>query len=221
MNPDIHKKKALPMRDAHPKSAGTQSRRGRAATGLLLAALSLGLTGCISIGAEPPPSLLTLTPTTVKPAGAGPSGTLSGAIMVMELEAPAKLQVQRLPVQIDDANVAYLKDAFWVEPPARLFRRLVGETIRARSGRIVIDSDDVAAPPSDIVRGTLTEFGYDAPSQSVIVRFDAVRSGAGDRVQTRRFESIVPGVAAEAGPVGEAINRAANDVAGQVADWVG
>ncbi|MDZ4308193.1 ABC-type transport auxiliary lipoprotein family protein [Allopontixanthobacter sp.] len=209
------------MCDTQPICDGLKFRPGRAATGLFLAALSLSLAGCISLGAEPPPSLLTLTPTNVSPAGAGPNGTMSGAIMVMELEAPAKLEVQRLPVQIDDANIAYLKDAYWVEQPARLFRRLLGETIRTRSGRIVVDTAEVAAMPTDTVRGTLREFGYDARSQSVIVRFDAIRSGAGDQVRTRRFESIVPGVAAEAGPVGAAMNTAANDVAGQVADWVG
>lgn len=218
---DMHNKKVQPMRVARSLRSLSQPRRRPAGAGLLIAALSLALTGCISIGAEPPPSLLTLTPTTLSPAGAGPSGAMSGAIMVMELEAPAKLEVQRVPVQIDATSVAYLEDAFWVEKPARIFRRLLGETIRARTGRIVIDNDDVVAPPSDIVRGTLSEFGYDVPSQSVIVRFDAIRGGAGDQVQTRRFESIVPGVPAEAGPVGAAINQAANEIAVQVADWAG
>lgn len=218
---DVLNEKANPMFDAQRASNGSRFRRGRPAAGLVLAALALSLSGCISIGSEPPPSLLTLTPTTQAPAGAGPSGTISGAIMVMELEAPAKLAVQRVPVQIDDSSVAYLKEAFWVEQPARLFRRLLAETIRTRSGRIVVDTDEVAVPPSESVRGTLREFGYDARTQSVIVRFDAIRSGSGDQVQTRRFESIVPGVAAEAAPVGDAMNRAANDVAGQVSDWVG
>lgn len=199
------------------------SRTGliRVRTGILAAALSMALAGCISFGSEPPPSLLTLTPTTLAPAGVGASGRMSGAILVGELEAPAKLAVSRVPVQIDDANIAYLKDAVWVEQPSRLFRRLLGETIRTRSGRMVVDSNEVAAPPNDAVRGTLREFGYDARSQSVIVRFDAVRTGAGENVQTRRFESIVPGITAEAGPVGDALNRAANDVAGQVAEWIG
>ncbi len=201
------------------KDSGTGLIRVR--TGILAATLSIALAGCISTGSKPPPSLLTLTPTTLAPAGVGASGRMSGAILVGDLEAPAKLSVLRVPVQIDDANIAYLKEAFWVEQPSRLFRRLLGETIRTRSGRMVVDSNEVAAPPKDAVRGTLREFGYDARSQSVIVRFDAVRTGAGENVQTRRFESIVPGITAEAGPVGDALNRAANDVAGQVAEWVG
>ena len=217
---EIHKKKAEHMRtDRQTPAKGFESARAR--SGILVAALSVSLTGCISLGAEPPPSLLTLTPTAEAPAGPGARGTMSGAIMIAEPEAPAKLSVSRVPVQIDDANIAYLKEAFWVEQPSRLFRRLLGETIRTRSGRIVVDSNEVAVPPTDVIRGTLREFGYDARSQSVIVRFDAVRSGAGTEILTRRFESVIPGITAEAGPVGDALNRAANDVAGQVADWVG
>lgn len=215
MMSDILTTGAQPMR----KDSGARLNRARA--GILAAALSVSLAGCVSFGAEPPPSLLTLTPTAQAPAGVGASGRISSAILVGELEAPAKLEVSRVPVQIDDANIAYLKDAIWVEQPSRLFRRLLGETIRTQSGRLVVDSNEVVVPPKDAVRGTLREFGYDARSQSVIVRFDAIRTGSGEEVQTRRFESIIPGIAAEAGPVGEAINRAANDVAGQVADWVG
>jgi cholesterol transport system auxiliary component len=38
---------------------------------------------------------------------------------------------------------------------------------------------------------------------------------------TRRFESVVSGVQARPEPVGEALNRAANQVADEVAEWVG
>jgi cholesterol transport system auxiliary component len=55
----------------------------------------------------------------------------------------------------------------------------------------------------------------------VIVVFDAVRPGPGDAVQTRRFEARVPGVTADVASVGPALNQAANEVAGQIADWVG
>ncbi len=184
-------------------------------------AFSAVLAGCVSFGAEPPPSLLTLTPTAIAPAGAGASGTLAGAISIAEPDAPAKIAVARVPVQVDDANIAYLKEAIWVEKPSRLFRRLLGETIRQRSTRLVVDDDEAAVVSGDLLRGTLREFGYDARSQSVIVRFDAIRTSGDGQVRTRRFESIVPGIVAEAGPVGFALNQAANDVAGQVADWVG
>ncbi len=199
------------------KGRGTMARLVRT---LVAAGLAGVLAGCISFGEDPPDSLLTLTAATAPEAGYSAQGSSQSAIAVIEPGAPQRLAVTRVPVQIDDTQVAYLKDAVWVERPSRLFQRLLAETIRARTGRMVIDGDDPAVGSAVQVQGTLRDFGYDARTGSAVVRFDAVRGGAGDNVQTRRFESVVPGVAAEAGPVGEALNRAANDVAGQVAVWV-
>jgi len=53
------------------------------------------------------------------------------------------------------------------------------------------------------------------------VRFDAMRSQGSGAVETRRFEAQVPGIQPKAEFIGPALNRAANDVARQVADWVG
>ena len=185
---------------------------------VLAPALLLG--GCLSFGSEPPESLLTLTATATAPAGTGGSSTADTAISLVEFQAPAALNVTRVPVQVSDTEIAYLKDAVWVERPARLFRRLIAETIRTRSNRVVVDGDDPGALATNRLTGTLREFGYDARSGSVVVVFDAVRPGEGSAVETRRFEAIVPGVAADVGSVGPALNRAANDVAGQVAEWV-
>ncbi|MXO89456.1 ABC-type transport auxiliary lipoprotein family protein [Pontixanthobacter aquaemixtae] len=194
-------------------------------TGTTRGSLALGaallLAGCISFGAEPPPSLLTLTATTPVPAGAAASGTADTAIKIIEPEAPQRLGVPRVPVQINDTEIAYLKDATWVERPTRLFRRLLAETIRSRGNRLVIDGDDPGVVANAQLRGTLRDFGYDARTSSVVVRFDAIRASSEGGVETRRFESIQPGVIAEAGAVGDALNRGANDVAGQVADWIG
>lgn len=186
---------------------------------VLAPALLLG--GCLSFGSEPPESLLTLTPTATAPAGTGGSSTADTAISLVEFQAPAALNVTRVPVQVSDTEIAYLKDAVWVERPARLFRRLIAETIRTRSNRVVVDGDDPGALATNRLTGTLRQFGYDARSGSVVVVFDAVRPGEGSAVETRRFEASVPGVAADVGSVGPALNRAANDVAGQVAEWVG
>jgi cholesterol transport system auxiliary component len=189
--------------------------------GALPLALAASLAGCISLGGKVPESLLELTPTAQLAPGTAINGDMANAIAVVEPEASAALDVNRVPVQVDDTNIAYLKDAVWVEKPAKLFRRLLGETIRAKGNRLVISTDDPALTPKTQLRGTLRQFGYDARSSTVVVSYDAIRDVNGQTVQTKRFESRVAGVAPQAGPVGAALNQAANEVAGQVADWIG
>ncbi|MCH2487831.1 MAG: ABC-type transport auxiliary lipoprotein family protein [Erythrobacter sp.] len=185
----------------------------------LAPALLLG--GCLSFGPDTPESLLTLTPTASAPAGNAIGGSSAQALVMQEFEAAPALDNTRVPVQVDDTSLAYLQDAVWVEKPARQFRRLIAETIRTRTGRLVIDGDDPGVLAENRLTGTLRQFGYDVRSQSVVVVFDAVRPGQGDAVQTRRFEARVPGITADVASVGPALNQAANDVAGQVAAWVG
>ena len=205
-------------------SKGTTAMRFFLRPGARLTALAAAtalLSGCISFGAEPPESLLTLTPETMAPAGSGNSGSEANALAVLEPEATARLNVIRVPVQVDDTRIAYLVDATWVDRPARLFRRLLAETIRARTGQLVVDSDLAVVPPTVFLRGSLREFGYDAQASAVVMRYDAVYSQADGTVRTRRFESVQTGIAPDAASVGPALNRAANDVAMQVADWLG
>lgn len=180
-----------------------------------------GLAGCVSFGGKVPESLLTLTPDATAPAGSGASGNAKTAITMSEFDAPQKLDVTRVPVQVTDSEIAYVKDAVWNEKPARLLRRLIAETIRAKSDRLVIDGDDPGAQAELRVSGTLREFGYDARTGEIVLVLDAAKSGAGSSVVTRRFEARVPGVEAKAAPVGVALNQAANQVAGEVAAWVG
>lgn len=185
---------------------------------LIAVSLSAALAGCVSLGPKVPETLLALTPTAAPAAGSGASGTLASALVVMEPSAEARLAVTRVPVQIDAANVAYLKKTMWVERPSRLFQRLLAETLRARGNRLVIESDPAAGNLH--LSGRLLDMGYDARTRSAVVRFDGVKE-SGSRVETKRFESIVPVAEAEARHVGPALNEAANDVARQVVDWVG
>ncbi|MBW8783299.1 MAG: membrane integrity-associated transporter subunit PqiC [Novosphingobium sp.] len=186
----------------------------------LLLALSVALGGCLSFGAKPPPTLFRLTPASAPAAGAAVTGVVAEALVVVEPETDRRLGVDRVPVQINDSNVAYLKNAAWVERPARLFRDLLAETLRAR-GRVVFTADEEEAEGKRRLYGRLLDMGYDARQQAVVVRYDAVREGPGGTVATRRFEAVERGVAATPAAVGPALNRAANSVAAQVAAWVG
>ena len=185
---------------------------------------ALALSGCVSFGATAPPdSLLTLNATAVAPAGSSASTGVSeedGAIAVLTPETPAKLNVLRVPVTVSATEIAYLQEAVWVEKPARLFRRMLGETLRARGNTLVLDSDDTPKLASQTLRGTLYDLGYDAQTSSVIVRYDAIRTSAAGVVESRRFEASESGVLPDATSVGPALNRVANTVAGEVADWM-
>lgn len=183
--------------------------------------LVLMVSGCIGLGADTPDQLLTLTPAVAASPGSTASGTVREAIAVIEPAASQRLDVNRVPVQVSDTQVAYLEDAVWVEKPARLFRGLIAERIRAGGTRLVLDETDQQYAAATKLNGKLIDMGYDARSQAVVVRFEAVLNGADGRISTRRFESEVTGVAPKIGSVGPALNQAANDVAAQVAQWVG
>ena len=185
---------------------------------LVLAAIT-ALPGCVSFGGKTPESLLTLTPAATAPAGSTASGNAQTAIALTEFEAPAKLDVTRVPVQVTDSEIAYVKDAVWNEKPARLLSRLIAETLRSKGNRLVVDGDDPGAQAITRISGTLREFGYDARTGEVVLVLDAAKLGAGSSIVTRRFEARVTGVEVAALPIGAALNQAANRVAGEVAAW--
>lgn len=187
---------------------------------LTLLPLAAALAGCIRFGAEPPPSLLTLHADAAPPAGeTRPAGaTITVAVPV----SPQEIATQRVPVRASDTSVAYLKDALWVEPPTRLFARMLADTVAARTGRVVVSGREALTHPGAALAGELRAFGVDAASGDAVVIYDAslTRDRAG-AIEKRRFEARVPAAAIAPAPVGVALNRAANRVAGEVADWVG
>ena len=187
---------------------------------LIPALMALPLAGCISLGAEPPEALLTLTPAQAAPAGFATNGPAAAALAVLEPSASQRLNVTRVPVQTTDSSLAYLKDAVWVERPARLFQNLLAETIRAKGNRLVIREGDLGQNAVTTLSGQLLDMGYDVATGSVVVRYDGVLQRPDGQVQTRRFESRVP-AAADAVSVGPALNPPANQVASEGADWVG
>jgi len=182
----------------------------------------LPLAGCISIGPKPPPHLLALTAATPLQPGTSLTADDRRAVAVAQLSAIQALGTQRVMVTDGPTQVAYLKDAQWAGPPAALFRSLLAETISARTGRVVPDARQFATQPDTRLSGQLTRFGLDGPGSAAEVVFDAalVRPGS-TTLETRRFAARVPVTGITEGPVGIAVNQAANEVAAQVADWVG
>lgn len=184
-----------------------------------LLALSLG--ACVSFGAKAPPSMLVLTSTSSVTSGTIRSASANEALVVLMPQSPRKLETNRLPVQIDDSSIAYLKDAVWADKPARLMQLLLMETIASKSGRLVLNEVDTGGKGQQFLSGSLLEFGVDAASMEAVVVYDAVKLVRGQVVEKRRFEAKKSVTVMEAALVGAALNDAANDVAGQIADWIG
>jgi cholesterol transport system auxiliary component len=188
-------------------------------------ALALALGGCagglLGGGGKPPPYLFTLTPdaadpgTIVRTAGAGQAVTIAVPVV------PKELRSVRVPVQVSPTVVQYVPNLQWVDTPDHLFKDLVAETVRRTTSRVVLDPGETALDPGLVVTGQLQHFGYDAQTGQVVVQYDAALSTAGgNQVQTRRFTATAPADGGS-GTVGPALNRAANQVALDVAKWIG
>ncbi len=188
---------------------------------MLATGLALALAGCVSLGKEPPETLFNLTPARLAATGSGGSGTARRRFRCSSPKPAARLDVLRVPVQVNDASVAYLQNAQWVEKPARLFTRLLEEAIRTQRQPAGGRRLRCRIRGRDQLSGQLLEMGYDVATGSVVVRYNAVLALPDGQLRTRRFESTVSGIPASAPAVAPALNQAANQVAADVAAWVG
>ncbi len=186
---------------------------------LLAAALALALAGCFG-GGSVPSQLLTLTPAQTRPTTTPMTAGAGQAITVEEPTTPQALRTPRVPVYVSETAIQYLQGAQWVEPPAPLFGRLVGEIISARTGRVVLDPAQYSQDPGTRLTGQLLRFGLDPNTMEVVLVYEAVVARQAG-VTTNRFEARVPVAEATALAVAPALNQAANRVADQVAAWVG
>ncbi|MDX3900570.1 MAG: ABC-type transport auxiliary lipoprotein family protein [Sphingobium sp.] len=200
-------------------------RPGRAPVpaALLAACAALALAGCVSFGAKPPAELLTLSPArTVAPGTPLRQGAGATSLLVADPDAPKLLDTVRVPVQVTPTSVAYVKGAVWSDTPRHLFRKLLTETIAASGNRIVLEPGQYSAVPGQRLSGELIQFGVDAATGSAIVTFDAILTGGGDAtIAKQRFTASAPVGKIEAASAGTALNAAANQVAADVAAWVG
>jgi cholesterol transport system auxiliary component len=188
---------------------------------LLLVTLgALSLASCFG-GKKVPPTLLTLTSSAPAPATVNRTAAPGEAITIDVPVIPKELATTRVPAQVGPTAIAYVQDVQWVESPDRLFQDLLQETVIRTTGRVVLDPRQSALDPGLHLTGTLTRFGYDTQLGAVLVRYDgALSTAGGTQVETRRFEAQVP-ADGTASTVGPALNAAANEVAAQVAQWVG
>ena len=186
----------------------------------LVALTALSLASCFG-GKKVPPTLLTLTSTAPAPATTVRAADAGEAVTIEVPVVPKEILTTRVPALVGPTAIAYIKDVLWVETPDRLFQDLVQETVMRTTNRVVLDPKQSSLDPGLKLTGTLTRFGFDTQAQVVVVRYDgALATAGGTRVETRRFEARVPsdGTARTVGP---ALNAAANQVATDIARWIG
>lgn len=188
-------------------------------------ALAASLGGCslggLLGGGKPPTTLVALTPEAPEPASIARTAAAGQSVTI---EAPAvarELSNVRVPVQVTPTDVQYVASLTLSDTPAKLFQGLLAETVRRTTSRVVLGAGQTSLDPGLTVSGELQKFGYDASTGQVTVTYDGALSTPGAaRVETRRFTASAPadGTAASVGP---ALNRAANQVALDVAKWIG
>ena len=186
-------------------------------------ALVLSLAGCGGLlgGGKPPATLFSITPEAAEPTALARTAAAGQAVTIARPTVARELGTVRVPVQVSPTNVEYVAKMQLVDTPANLFTNLLAETVRRTTNRVVLDPGQTTLDPGLLVSGALQRFGYDAATGQVIVTYDGSLSTAGgSRVETRRFTATAPadGTSASVGP---ALNRAANQVALDVAKWIG
>ncbi|QIK79022.1 ABC transporter [Sphingomonas piscis] len=188
-------------------------------------AVAAALGGCslgslLGGGGKVPPTLLRLTPEAT-PVSIQRSASAGQAVTVAVPVISKELRTTRIAAQVSPYDVQYLTDIQMIDTPDRLFQDLVAETLRRRTGRVVLDPKTTTLDPGIVVNGELRRFGFDEASSSVVVEYDvALARAGGTAVETRRFTATAPATAVGAS-VGPALNRAANQVALDVATWIG
>ena len=184
-----------------------------------LGACSLG--GLLGGGAKAPPTLQTLTSEAPDPGAITRTAAAGQSVTVAVPVVPKELRTTRVPVQLTPTDVQYVTNLQWVDTPDRLFQQLVAETVRRTTSRVVLDNNLTTLDPGLLLSGQLQKFGYDAATGQVVVEYDgALSTAGGNRVETRRFVATAP-ADGTGGTVGPALNRAANQVARDVAGWIG
>jgi cholesterol transport system auxiliary component len=184
-------------------------------------ALAVAASGCSLLGGGKTPPVLFTLKSDAPPAAATRTAPVGETVTIRTPAIPKELRTVRVPVDIGLTQVKYVTNLQWVDTPDRLFQSLLEETVRRSTNRVVLDANQAALDPGLVVTGQLKRFGYDSQQAVVVVQYDAaLATQGGTHVESRRFEATAPadGTAATVSP---ALNEAANQVAKQVAAWIG
>ena len=190
-------------------------------TGGTLAAAALALSGCLSFGAKPPPSLIRLAPVAQPAADSGQVVGPGRSVTVMFPHGPTEFSLPRVAVKSAGGTLTYIKGAQFADQPYKLLRDLFASVIEARTGRPVLDGRNYHLAPGIRIDTQLDDFSIDADRRQADLAVAVIRQSADGTVTTRRFEGHAPVSAITPAGVAPALAQAANQVATGIADWIG
>lgn len=183
-------------------------------------ALALLSASCFG-GGSTPAELLTLTPSQVLAAGEARSAAAGETIAVLAPSVPRAINTRRIPVYVSPTAIEYLVNATYVEEPNELFRRVLAETIASRTGQLVLDPGNFTQEAGATLSGQMLQFGFEPARMEVVVSYEAALARGNDALRTQRFEARVPVTTQDVTTIAPALNQASNQVAEQVAAWIG
>ncbi len=191
-------------------------------TGGALVAAALALSGCLSFGAKPPPSLIRLAPVAQPAADGGETVAPGRSVTVMVPHGPTEFSLPRVAVKSAAGTLTYLKGAQFADQPYRLLQGLFATVIQARTGRPTLDGRNYHIAPGIRIVSQIDDFSIDADRRQADLLVDVIQQSAdGKTVSTRRFEGHAPVSAITADGAAPALAQAANQVAVEIADWIG
>ncbi len=194
----------------------------RLLTGGAMAMAALSLSGCLSLGAKPPPSLIRLTAAERPGADAGQPIAAGRTVTVMIPHGPVEFSLPRIAVRSAGSRLSYIKNAAFADQPYRLIAGVFGEVIQARTGRPTLDGRNYHIAPGIRIVTQIDDFSIDTDRRQANLVVDVIRQAAdGKTVTTRRFEGHAPVAAITSDGVAPALDQAVNQVAAAIADWIG
>lgn len=198
----------------------------KAASGLALAALTLGLSGCISVFPKTEPSGMYRFGTTAPAVSKGPPGAMFGV-----LKAPTVFTRpsagDRILTTSPGGEAAYVAGARWIAPASVQFDEALSRAFDADPGRARLIGRGEVAKAQMVLRLEVRTFeaayvnGPKAPPE-VIVQVRGVISRTGDRalVGDQVFEAKVKAADNRVGPIVAAFDEANAKVIGDLVDWI-
>lgn len=190
---------------------------------LAATAMALGLSGCISLLPESEPSTLYRLNPTINEAGVTMDGQ---TIKVDRPSAPRALSGDRLAIEFQGGQIAYLAGVNWISPAPDLVQSLMIDTIDRSVEGLTASRPDDGVNTGYSIRSELRHFEavYDngsgsAPLVKVALRVRVVDESTRELLGVRTVDGTARADSNNQRAIVAAFNIAASEAAAELAAW--